>query len=329
MKPVYYSEYLQLDKILEAQALESDKHGRHAHDEMLFIVIHQAYELWFKQVLFEVDSVIHIFEQDKINDNSPDLQIAVHRLQRVCTILKVLVQQIDIMETMTPMDFLDFRDMLRPASGFQSIQFKMLEALLGLKFEHRHGQSYYTSQLTPADVERVKSLEKRSTLLELVSKWLERMPYFKSENLWQDYRAIYASTLNENEMGNLEQFDKRFIADEREGMTLSKDASRASLFIMLYRHYPLMHLPFELIETLLEIDELLSTWRFRHINMVHRIIGLRTGTGGSTGKDYLKGALDKHYIFSEFANLSSFLIERNKLPKLNLDIVEKMGFDQD
>jgi tryptophan 2,3-dioxygenase len=90
-----------------------------------------------------------------------------------------------------------------------------------------------------------------------------------------------------------------------------------------------MHLPFELIETLLEIDELLSTWRFRHINMVHRIIGLRTGTGGSTGKDYLKGALDKHYIFSEFANLSSFLIERNKLPKLNLDIVEKMGFDQD
>jgi tryptophan 2,3-dioxygenase len=116
MKPVYYSEYLQLDKILEAQALESDKHGRHAHDEMLFIVIHQAYELWFKQVLFEVDSVINIFEQDKINDNSPDLQIAVHRLQRVCTILKVLVQQIDIMETMTPMDFLDFRDML--TSGF-------------------------------------------------------------------------------------------------------------------------------------------------------------------------------------------------------------------
>ncbi len=83
MKPVYYSEYLQLDKILEAQTLVSDKHGRHAHDEMLFIVIHQAYELWFKQVLFEVDSVLNIFEQDKINDNSPDLQIAVHRLQRV------------------------------------------------------------------------------------------------------------------------------------------------------------------------------------------------------------------------------------------------------
>ncbi len=134
MKPVYYSDYLQLDKILNAQALESDKYNKHAHYEMLFIVIHQTYELWFKQLLFEVESVSDIFAQKEINDNSPDLQIAVHRLERCCTILKVLVQQIDVMETMTPMDFLDFRDMLRPASGFQSIQFKFLEALLGLKF---------------------------------------------------------------------------------------------------------------------------------------------------------------------------------------------------
>jgi tryptophan 2,3-dioxygenase len=93
MKPVYYSEYLQLDKILNAQELESDKHQKHAHDEMLFVVIHQAYELWFKQLLFEADSVIGIFSQESINDNSPDLQIAVHRLKRMGTILKVLVQQ--------------------------------------------------------------------------------------------------------------------------------------------------------------------------------------------------------------------------------------------
>ncbi|RYG32855.1 MAG: tryptophan 2,3-dioxygenase, partial [Chitinophagaceae bacterium] len=142
-KPVYYSEYLQLDKVLQAQGPVSFTEGKTAaHDEMLFVVIHQAYELWFKQVLFEVQSVIDIMNQPVVNDNSPDLQKMVHRLNRVETILKVLVHQMDIMETMTPMDFLDFRDMLRPASGFQSIQFKILEAKLGLAFNHRHGQNY-------------------------------------------------------------------------------------------------------------------------------------------------------------------------------------------
>ena len=132
-KAVYYADYLQLEKITGAQDPESFKEGRErAHDEMLFIIIHQAYELWFKQVLFEVNSVIEIMNKPVVNDNSPEMQTVVHRLKRVVTILKVLVQQIDIMETMMPMDFLDFRDMLRPASGFQSYQFKVLEAKLGL-----------------------------------------------------------------------------------------------------------------------------------------------------------------------------------------------------
>ena len=117
MEPsMYYSDYLQLDKILGSQQPESDKEGKQkAHDEMLFIIIHQAYELWFKQILFEIDSVAGVMNKPSLNDNSPELQTIVHRLQRVVTILKVLVHQIDIMETMTPMDFLDFRDMLRPA----------------------------------------------------------------------------------------------------------------------------------------------------------------------------------------------------------------------
>ncbi|MBS1660054.1 MAG: tryptophan 2,3-dioxygenase, partial [Bacteroidetes bacterium] len=113
---MHYSDYLQLEKILGAQQLESDKQGQHAHDEMLFIVIHQTYELWFNQLLFEVDSIVGILGQPALNDNSPELQTIVHRLSRCATILKVLVHQIDIMETMTPMDFLDFRDKLRPAS---------------------------------------------------------------------------------------------------------------------------------------------------------------------------------------------------------------------
>src|SRR5215467_3814601 len=142
-----YIDYLCLNSILNAQFPESDKQNRPAHDEMLFIIIHQTYELWFKQLLHEIESVNRIMQKPALNDNSPELQTVVHRLSRCTTILKVLVHQIDIMETMTPMDFLDFRDMLRPASGFQSWQFKELEAILGLKFEQRFGKEYYTFQL--------------------------------------------------------------------------------------------------------------------------------------------------------------------------------------
>ena len=160
-KPVYYGEYLQLDKIIHAQhPISFEKGNNAAHDEMLFIIIHQAYELWFKQILFELDSVLTIMGKPSLNDNSGELQAIVHRMNRVSTILKVLVKQIDIIETMTPMDFLDFRDMLRPASGFQSWQFKIIEAKLGLKFEQRHGQNYYTSQLKEEDVNTIKEAEK-------------------------------------------------------------------------------------------------------------------------------------------------------------------------
>ncbi len=95
---------------------------------------------------------------------------------------------------------------------------------------------------------------------------------------------------------------------------------------MLYRGYPILQLPFQLLNSLLEIDEQLSTWRYRHMNMVHRMIGTRIGTGGSTGRDYLKGALDKHYIFVEIARLTSFLIERRKLPVLSAEMEKRLGF---
>src|SRR5688500_12141639 len=166
---VHYHDYLQLDKILNAQFPESDKNKVLAHDEMLFIVIHQTYELWFKQLHHEVDSVVQIMSKPAVNDNSPELQTVVHRLNRCVTILRVLVHQIDIMETMTPMDFLDFRDMLRPASGFQSWQFKELEAKLGLKFEYRHGKEYYTAHLRSEHVELIKKAESGKSLMSLLN----------------------------------------------------------------------------------------------------------------------------------------------------------------
>jgi len=333
-KPVYYGEYLQLDKIIDAQKPESFADGKEpAHDEMLFIIIHQAYELWFKQILFEVNSVIDILGKPQLNDNSPEMQVVVHRMQRVVTILKVLVQQIDILETMTPLDFLDFRDMLRPASGFQSWQFKILEAKLGLKFESRHGQQYYVSQLQQKEIDIIKNAEDGSSVLQLINKWLERMPfaedaqYWNNETFWHGYETVYSNSLADTEKNNLVNFKKIFFTDhEDEDRALSAKACRSALFIMLYRGYPMLELPFQLLDTLLEIDNQLGNWRYRHINMVRRMIGTRIGTGGSTGAGYLQGAMDKHYIFKEISQLNSFLIDRRKLPTLPQQLVEALGY---
>ena len=337
---VNYSDYLRLESILHAQFPESNRLERPAHDEMLFIVIHQAYELWFRQLLHEAESIAEILDKPSVNDNSPELQTLVHRLSRMVTILKLLVHQIDVMETMTPMDFLEFRDLLRPASGFQSWQFKILEARLGLKFSHRHGQEYYISQLREEQVKLIRDAEAKPTILFLVNQWLERMPFFSEagnwenyrqvfeesgKDFWKDYREVYRHSLSEPESANLGYFDTIFFSDSADRQ-FSAQASRAALFIMLYRGYPLLHLPFQLLNNLLEIDEQLATWRFRHLNMVSRMIGTRVGTGGSTGKDYLRGAVEKHMIFSELASLSSFLIERNKLPVLSKEMDERLGF---
>lgn len=326
-KAVYYADYLQLDKITGAQEPESFKEGREpAHDEMLFIIIHQAYELWFKQVLFEVNSVIEIMGKPVVNDNSDDMATVVHRLKRVVTILKVLVQQIDIMETMTPMDFLDFRDMLRPASGFQSYQFKVLEAKLGLKFEHRHGQNYYTSQLKEKDIAIIKDAESGKSVLELINVWLERMPFI-TEAFWKNYQQVYVNSLAEAEKNNAATFETIFNNAADTERNLSPKACRSALFIMLYHGYPMLELPFQLLDTLLEIDNQLGNWRSRHINMVQRMIGSRIGTGGSTGAGYLKAAMDKHYIFKEISQLNSFLVERKKLPELEKGVGEKLGYN--
>jgi tryptophan 2,3-dioxygenase len=377
-KEIHYHDYLQLDKILNAQDTESAKHEISAHDEMLFIIIHQTYELWFKQLHHEADSILQIMRKPSLNDNSPELQTVVHRMNRMATILRVLIHQIDVLETMTPMDFLDFRDLLRPASGFQSWQFKVLEAKLGLKFEYRHGKEYYTSQLREEHISIIKKAEEEQSFLQLVNDWLERMGpsltlpnrkgtanapnqleqevfsinevYQISEPLsegsspigggwegalastgwwqffWKDYRDRYTHSLAEAEKNNLDAFDEVLFHHKETHYTLSAKANRAALFIMLYRGYPLLQLPFQLLNNLLEIDEQLSTWRHRHMNMVHRMIGTRIGTGGSSGKDYLKAAADKHYIFKEIAQLNSFLIERRRLPQLPKEVEEKLGY---
>jgi len=343
-KEQYYGEYLGLDKILDAQLLESEARGIDAHDEMLFIIIHQTYELWFKQIMYELNSIIDIFQATSINDNAPSLQIAVHRTNRIIEIWKLLVSQVDVLETMTPMDFLDFRDLLTPASGFQSVQFRELETKLGLKMENRHEQHYYEHQLCPMHVAQIKELDTKESFLDLLEQWLERTPIWAAEDwndfevpkgakkdihpFWATYRHTFESGLVSEELAaiKMSDFDRLILGEGEQETRLSAASLQAALFITLYRDYPLMQMPYQLLSKWLEIDELMANWRYRHMSMVRRMIGMRVGTGGSTGASYLKGAMEKHHIFGDFTRITTYLIPRAKLPTLPLALEQKLRF---
>ncbi len=357
MKDLYYSEYIELDKILNSQHPRSFESLEEGNDEMLFIIIHQVYELWFKQILFELDLVRHIFIQDGINDNSDDMSKVVHKLKRIGKILELINQQVSVLETMTALDFLEFRNVLLPASGFQSKQFRLIEAKLGLKMEQRYKTEYYKhtrrGSLSESDLREVNQAESESTLKELIIKWLERMPYLDEgywreykrstpqsgsvdkqvtesdsgdrHKFWMDYRNAYQNSLSKSEAGRLGEFDKVFFEDGRGDV--SPAAMQAALFITIYRNLPIFHQPFELLNTLSEIDELLSNWRYRHFMMVRRMIGLRVGTGGTSGAGYLEGTLSQHYAFREITEVATFLIERSKRPTLPNALKEKVSFN--
>ena len=346
MEDLYYSDYIELDKILASQHPKSFESPEEGNDEMLFIIIHQVYELWFKQIIFELDLVRHIFVQGRINDNSDDLSKVVYKLRRIAKILELINQQVSVLETMTALDFLEFRNFLLPASGFQSKQFRLIEAKLGLKMEQRYKTEYYKhtrrGSLSETDLLDVDQAEGERTLKELIIQWLERMPFFderywseykqisaldsaERHKFWLDYREAYQKSLSRNEAGRLEEFDKVFFGEGRGDVP--PVAMRAALFITIYRNLPIFHLPFELLNTLSEIDELLSNWRYRHFMMVRRMIGLRVGTGGTTGAGYLEGTLSQHYVFREITEVATFLIERSKRPVLPNALKEKVSFN--
>ena len=355
---MYYGSYLQLDKVLDAQhPVSFEKGNQPAHDEMLFIVIHQAYELWFKQILFELDYAIAVFSQDKINDNSEDLNLVRHRLHRVISILQLLNQQVDILDTMTPLDFLAFRNLLTPSSGFQSKQFRLIEARLGLELDHRHQKDYYkrTNEggFTKEDYQTITATEADASLLTLINRWLERMPFFNADywksyqpvssesidgqSFWNDYRYIYSNGLTEREANKIHDFDYVFFETLPDGFTseqlsglrssFSTQAMRSALFIMLYRDFPVFQTSYQVLDALIEIDHLMSNWRHKHLIMVRRMIGMRVGTGNTSGAGYLEGALGKHYVYRDLSGLSTYLIERRKLPKLPEELIRNLGFN--
>ncbi len=354
-EPVYYHDYLGLDQLLDAQHLASEAAGRTAHDEMLFILIHQAYELWFKQILWELDSVMAIMSADHVTE--PDLSTVVHRLERITEIQRVLIQQLHVLETMTPLDFMDFRDHLTPASGFQSVQFRLIENRLGLRTDTRLSinDRDYRSVLAQAHADEVTAAEQEPSLRDDVIAWLERTPFTEVEEFafWREYRdQVDALLASERERA---ERDPRLTDEQRRRQVASRERTRATfqtlfdrqawdelvrtgersfthrafvaaLMISLYGHEPALALPHRLLTTLVDIDEGFALWRHRHSLMVHRMIGGRIGTGGTSGHEYLAQAATTHRVFLDLFDLATFSLPRHQLPVLPDDVRRRMGF---
>jgi tryptophan 2,3-dioxygenase len=248
--PVTYGNYLKIDQLLDLQQPLSDGPE---HDEMLFIVTHQVYELWFKQVLHETTRLQSALE-------AGDLPAVQAGFKRVLTILKVLVAQVDILETMTPVSFNSFRARLEAASGFQSLQFRELEFSLGYRptgMVHHHAD-------TPGGA-RLADRMRQPSLYASFLRYLVNVGYRVPED-----------ALNRDP-------ELQVLEDERV----------RAILVQIYRHDPTTR---EVCERLVDLDEGFQEWRYRHVKMVERTIGMKVGTGGSAGAEYLRKTLFRPFF---------------------------------
>src|SRR5215208_2755033 len=251
--PLSYNKYLRVQDLINLQdCLSTPVH----HDELLFITVHQAYELWFKQILHELDAAVELLEEDRV-------PAATRAIKRVVEIEKLLVNQIHILESMTPISFLAFRDQLNPASGFQSMQFREIEFSSGLK-DKNILREFSTDDFAN---ERLQARMARPSLAECF------------------YRVLQTRGLNAPLDADADQTQQKKHYEER---------TRAVLELLT--HFEERYEEFQLAEALLEHDEYFSLWRSHHIKMVERMVGAKRGTGGSEGIGYLKTTLDKRFF---------------------------------
>lgn len=252
--PLSYNKYLRVQDLINLQdCLSSPAH----HDELLFITVHQAYELWFKQILHELDAAIQFLEADRV-------PAATRAVNRIVAIEKLLVNQIHILETMTPISFLAFRDELNPASGFQSMQFREIEFSSGLKDETIL-REFASDEFAN---ERLQARMTGPTLADSFYRVLQR-------------RGLTAPLPSAD-------------ADSAEQKKAYEARTKAVLEILT--HFEQRYEEFQLAEALLEHDEYFALWRSHHIKMVERMVGAKRGTGGSEGIGYLKTTLDKKFF---------------------------------
>ena len=355
MGKTHYKDYLGLEKLLSTQTPYSIKEGKSCHDEMLFIIAHQVYELWFKQILHELYLVKENFQGHYVSEQN--LFKSVSALGRIEKIQSVLIDQLDILETMTPMDFLEFRNLLVPASGFQSDQFREIEVLLGLKLTGRPSEhkELISGKLKTKDRERLLTLEEEENLPELLESWLGRLPFTDEEqfSFWKEYKKSVLNMLEQEEdslkknhhlteeakLGQFKKlnedycrfeslFNPKLYEKQKEdgSVSFSQKAYLNALFIFLYRHETVLMLPFQILTSLENIDENFSRWRYRHALMAKRMLGSKMGTGGSTGHRYLNSTVQNNRIFKDLLTIPSYLIPFSELPKIPSTVKEKMNF---
>ncbi len=323
---INYKDYLGLEKVLNAQNTISS-----SHDETLFIIVHQVFELWFKQIIHEIDSIIKYFKMDSIPDKE-FLKIN-SRINRVEKILSTFTSYIDILETMSSLDFLEFRDMLGSASGFQSIQFRELEIKLGLTSKDRPDieNKFFNKMLQKQQIEHLNNLEKQESLIKLIEKWLNRMPFTKDNNFnfLEEYKKSIDMFAQENNLPEdnknilYKVFDEKYHKDNGK---LSKSAKLNALFIFLYRNEPILSSPYQFLISLMNFEEVFSIWRHRHAMMAHRMLGTKIGTGGSSGYHYLNKVANERKFFQDLFEITTFIIPEKFIPTLPDNIKNKLNF---
>lgn len=343
----HYGRYLRIDELLSLQRPPgADGNARELlhHDELVFIAVHQVHELWFRLILHELAHARDILGRQGAFAGRPavaeeDVPRAVDALDRTVTILQTLPDAFGVLETMAPTSFLAFRDALVPASGFQSVQFRELEILLGLRDEMRPAVGYQDA-LDPTERERVNRRLGEMTLAEALYDWLRRTPielafpgfvdaYVRAFDAYVD-RQIALQRQNVHLTETQREDAARKLASQKDqcrafltGHDDARNRAHASfLFIATYRDEPLLRWPYQLVDKVAELEEHLRLWRFRHVRMVERMIGVRVGTGGSPGVDYLDRAVTMARIFGGVLEARTFLLEPSLLPPLpNPDIV--------
>jgi tryptophan 2,3-dioxygenase len=351
---LYYWDYLHLDYLLNAQHPRSFGQGSATHDEFLFIVVHQTFELWFKQILFELDSVLEIMGQDPVPER--DLATVLSRLRRIIEIQRLFVAQIDVLETMPPLDFFDFRAFLVPASGFQSVQFRLIENKFGLRSANRmkiEGHCY-NATLRDDHIDLVVRSEEEPSLCDHVEDWLARTPFLKTDDF--DFASMYQKAAEEAHVSErlaiqtqtaldevprqkqLRNFDagvRKFdiLFDKTKWTELVQEGKRrfsheafmAALFITLYRDEPMLQRPYEILRALVDIDESLTNWRQRHALLAHKMLGRQVGTAGS-GYAYLEETARRHKVFGDLFDVPTFFLPRATRPALPATLVQRLDF---
>ncbi|XP_046564900.1 tryptophan 2,3-dioxygenase-like [Haliotis rubra] len=305
-KPTYGS-YLKLPELLACQAPITD-----VHDEQLFIIVHQAFELWFKLIIHDITSVRNIFHGK--GWKHVVLHTAINRLQRAAMVLRLAVEQFHILETMPPLNFMDFRHVLAGMSGCQSLQFRMMEKLFGINHRHEYKGQSYMDKMNTEDKEVLQKYPDQDdggTLLDVVQAWLESTPGIDDRQFWDKYRQ------NENvDLSSL--LDQS--AYKKGSWQMSQRSLQGALLIMLHQDKPEFQLPYQLLTLLMDIDVALMKWRSTHIQMVHRMIGQKQGTGGTggtSGYEYLRATYSDDYkAFGDLFKITTYLRPRAEIPEL-------------